>query len=66
MANPEEKCIVCNHSSDEVPLILLRYQNVTHWICSQHFPRLIHNPEQLSDKLPGAAGFGKPDSHPHG
>ncbi len=27
MNSPEEKCIVCERSSDEVPLIPLHYQN---------------------------------------
>ena len=66
MNNPEEICIVCERSSDEVPLIPLHYQKATVWICPQHLPVLIHKPEQLADKLPGATNFGKPDSHPHG
>jgi len=65
MNNPEEKCIYCERNSDEVVLMLLRYQNNTCWICPQHLPILIHKPEQLADKLPGAAGFGTPDSHAH-
>lgn len=66
MNNPAEKCIVCERSSAEIPLIPLHYQNAMIWICPQHLPVLIHNPEQLADKLPGAASFGKPDNHPHG
>ncbi len=66
MKNPEEKCIVCERSSDEIPLIPLHYQNGSFWICPQHLPILIHNPEKLADKLPGAAKFGKPEGHPHG
>jgi hypothetical protein len=66
MNKPEEKCIVCERSSDEVPLILLHYQNATLWICPQHLPVLIHKPEQLADKLPGADRFGKPESQLHG
>jgi hypothetical protein len=66
MSNPTEKCIVCERSSAEVPLISLHYQQATVWICPQHLPVLIHNPEKLADKLPGAASFGKPEGHPHG
>ena len=66
MKNPVEKCIVCERSSDQVALITLRYQDAALWICPQHLPILIHNPEKLADKLPGAASFGKPDGHPHG
>jgi hypothetical protein len=66
MQNSEEKCIVCERSSGEVPLIPLHYQEATVWICPQHLPILIHNPEKLAAKLPGAAKFGKPEGHPHG
>jgi hypothetical protein len=66
MKNPEEECIVCERSSKDVALIQLYYQNATFWICPQHLPVLIHKPEQLADRLPGAAGFGKPDTPPHG
>jgi hypothetical protein len=66
MNNLDEKCIYCNRSSGEVPLIPLHYQNEVVWLCPQHFPILIHKPEQLADKLPGAASFGSPDDHPHG
>jgi hypothetical protein len=64
MNNPVEVCIVCERSSDEVPLIPLHYQKATVWICPQHLPVLIHKPEQLADKLPGATNFGKPEGHP--
>jgi hypothetical protein len=66
MHNLEEKCVYCDRSSTEVPLILLHYQNAVVWICPQHLPILIHKPKQLADKLPGAANFGKPDDRPHG
>jgi len=66
MNSPDEKCIVCERSSNDVPLIPLHYQKSTLWICPQHLPVLIHKAEQLADKLPGAASFGKPDSPPHG
>jgi hypothetical protein len=66
MKNPEEKCVYCERSSDKVPLIPLHYQNAMVWICPQHLPVLIHKPEQLADKLPNAANFGKPESQPHG
>jgi hypothetical protein len=66
MENPEEKCVYCERTSDEIPLIPLRYRNAIVWICSQHLPVLLHNPEKLADKLPGAADFGKPEGHNHG
>ncbi len=65
MNNPDEKCIYCGRNSDEVPLIALRYRFSMLWICPQHLPVLIHHPEKLADKLPGAASFGTPENHPH-
>jgi hypothetical protein len=57
-------CIQCERTSDEVPLILMRYSGSEFWICPQHLPILIHKPAQLADKLPGAASFG-PSEHHH-
>jgi len=47
-------CIVCEQSSQDIPLLSVEYQNRQYWICPQHFPILIHKPEQLVGKLPGA------------
>ncbi|NMB87438.1 MAG: hypothetical protein GYA17_03695 [Chloroflexi bacterium] len=52
---PEEHyCIVCEHSSQEIPLLAIEYQDRRYWICPQHFPILIHHPDQLVGRLPGA------------
>lgn len=53
----EEKCISCNRTSQEVPLIAIRHQGQELWICPQHLPILIHKPEQLAEKLPGATNL---------
>jgi len=66
MENTDGKCLYCDRSSAQVPLIPLHYQGEILWICPQHLPILIHNPEKLAHKIPGAASFGKPDGHPHG
>lgn len=50
--NPE--CLVCKQDSQHVPLLRLEYQDQFYWICPQHFPILIHEPEQLIGTLPGA------------
>jgi hypothetical protein len=50
----EPKCLVCNRNGNEVPLIQLQYQNAPYWICPQDFPVLIHQPDQLIGRLPGA------------
>jgi len=54
MADNEQKCLVCAQTSQEVPLLAISYQNRQYWICPQHFPILIHQPEKLKGKLPGA------------
>jgi hypothetical protein len=46
-------CLYCNRTSDEVPLINMRFKGKDIWICPQHFPILIHKPAQLAGKLPG-------------
>ncbi len=50
----DRKCIGCGKSSDETPLILFEYRESKYWICPQHIPVLIHKPEELVGKLPGA------------
>jgi hypothetical protein len=47
-------CLVCKQSSQEIPLLMIEYQDRQYWICPQHLPILIHKPEQLVGKLPGA------------
>ena len=56
MDKPSEtlQCLNCGRSEHAVPLVTLRYDGETRWICSQCFPLLIHHPERLSGKLPHA------------
>jgi hypothetical protein len=54
MSEAEPKCLVCQKTEQEIPLIKLHYQGRQYWICPSDFPTLIHNPEQLVGKLPGA------------
>jgi hypothetical protein len=54
MIDDKPRCLVCEQSSQEVPLITIEYQDKAYWICPQHFPILIHKPDQLIGKLPGA------------
>ena len=60
----EEKCIYCERTSDEVPLLAMRHRGQALWICPQHLPILIHKPAQLADKLPGAQNL-TPEGHDH-
>ncbi len=63
---PEKpRCLVCQQTSDDVPLITLAYQDGTLWICPQHLPVLIHRPGQLAGILPGAENLAEADHHDH-
>jgi hypothetical protein len=50
----EKKCIACEKSDDAIPLIPFDYKGNVYHICPQHMPALIHKPEELIGKLPGA------------
>ena len=65
MNTNEEKCLYCERDASQVPLLALHYGRQNLWICPQHLPILIHKPEQLADKLPGATFMIDPDSHHH-
>ncbi len=64
MGNLISQCLVCERTEQQVPLIKLQYRDNAYWICPQHFPILIHNPEQLIGKLPGAEHL-TPHEHDH-
>ena len=50
----EQECIFCKRNQEQVPLVQLVYMNKNYWICPQHIPVLIHDPQQLKGMLPGA------------
>jgi hypothetical protein len=50
----DKKCIACDKTADKSPLIPFEFKDSTYWICPQHMPILIHKPDQLVGKLPGA------------
>ena len=50
----EKKCLVCQANETQIPLIQLHYQGRNLYICPQHMPVLIHNPDKLVGTLPGA------------
>ena len=54
MNENQPRCLVCGQTNQEIPLLKLDYQNNDYWICPQHFPILIHQPEKLVGLLPGA------------
>jgi hypothetical protein len=51
---PKKECLACQKTSDEMPLISVEYRGTNFWICTQHFPMMIHRPAELAGKLPGA------------
>ncbi len=51
----ECRCLNCDRSDADVPLLALRLAGNSLWICPQCLPILIHHPERLQDKLGGAA-----------
>jgi len=47
-------CLNCERPESMAPLVGLRFQNRSYWICSHCLPVLIHKPERLAGKLLGA------------
>lgn len=64
MTSTKPRCIQCDRTDAEVPLIALRSQGVEAWICPQHLPILIHKPQNLVGKMPGAENLNAGD-HDH-
>jgi hypothetical protein len=62
MSDQTQTCLYCGVDSDHAPLVTLQYQGRTLYICTQHLPLMIHNPQELVGKLPGAENI-KPHKH---
>jgi hypothetical protein len=56
-------CLNCEVSENDKTLLVLTYKEETLFICPQCLPLLIHKPEKLSEKLPGAETFGDAAHH---
>jgi len=54
MSDKTPQCVECDRSKEEVPLMEIKFKDEICWICPQHLPVLIHKPEKLIGKLPGA------------
>jgi hypothetical protein len=65
MTEKKAKCLVCEITEDEMPLIALRYQGQELFICPQHLPILIHQPDKLADRLPGLKNARGAQGHEH-
>ncbi len=60
----EKHCLNCGRSSNEIPLLSLEYRGQSYQVCPQCLPVLIHKPQTLAGKLPGAEHFA-PANHEH-
>lgn len=49
-----KECLVCNKGADEIPLTQFYYKKSSFFICAQHIPILIHDPQKLVGLLPDA------------
>lgn len=63
---PEDRCLYCERTEAEIPLVSWRYRGRTFCLCPEHLPLLIHAPEELASLLGpvgiGRAGFVRPVS----
>lgn len=57
------ECLVCQATSQDVPLLSLQYRDQNFFICPQDFPILIHQPQRLVGILPGAEKLTPHDHH---
>ena len=61
--NEQNTCLACGRDSAATPLVALEYRSSRLWICPQHLPILIHDPERLVGILPGAENLSPADHH---
>jgi hypothetical protein len=58
------KCVFCERTNEEVPLIVFEYKEQEHRICTAHLPMLLHKPEMFEGKLADAGkNWSEGDSH---
>lgn len=60
----EKICLNCGRSSDQAPLMTLDFRGETYYLCPQCLPVMIHKPQNLVGKLPGAETL-LPANHDH-
>ena len=60
----EKTCLNCGRSSDQAPLMSLDFRGETYYLCPQCLPVMIHKPQNLVGKLPGAETL-IPANHDH-
>ena len=50
----EKACMFCSRTENEIPLVQVDFKSKHYWICPQHIPVLIHDPQKLTGILPDA------------
>ena len=50
----EKTCLNCGRNSNEIPLLTLEFRGEIYKLCPQCLPVMIHKPQNLAGKLPGA------------
>ncbi|MGC8856971.1 MAG: hypothetical protein ACP5QU_09235 [Anaerolineae bacterium] len=56
-------CLNCQRSEEETPLLVLTFKGETRYLCAQCLPILIHRPQHLAEKFPGARLAASGPSH---
>ena len=57
MKMADKKCIVCGKTHNEVPVFTVTYKEKEFYICPQHIPILIHEPQKLAGIVEDAENF---------
>jgi len=63
MAESDKACLFCRRGDDATPLVTLAYRGEPLYICPEHLPVLIHDPQRLVGMLPGAERLRPADHH---
>ena len=62
MSDQIPTCVSCARTVDEVPLLTIVHRSGNAYICPQCLPTLIHQPQELINKLPGTEAL-QPHEH---
>ncbi len=60
------QCVLCDRTSEEVPLIAFEYKGDGYFVCTGHLPMLLHKPEMFEGKLKDAGqGWSEGEGQDH-
>lgn len=62
-ADTAKRCLFCHRDDQETPLVTLAFRGEPLFICPQHLPVLIHDPQRLIGVLPGAEKLSPAEHH---